>query len=86
MIKLKTTGPNGPLVILGLSEENLKRLREDKPIHFQLAELGLGDGEFLLFAGKTEAAMIDQLAKAGLIDPADVPAAKAAAAKPKPRH
>lgn len=50
------------LIILGLSEENIKHLQKDHPIRFKLSELKIPDGmtnecEVLIFAGKTEQTM-----------------------------
>lgn len=51
MIKLVTGGQ----VVLGLSELNLTRLREGKPIQFPLSDLGLGTGLMWIVYGATEA-------------------------------
>lgn len=82
MLKLKTTQADGsPLYVLGLSHENLKRLKEDQPIKVNLADLG-GTGEVLIFAGATEESMIRELAAAQLIPQEAVGPAIAASAKP----
>lgn len=62
------------LVGFGLSHENLDRLRANKPIRVDLAELGLlgPPHEMFIFAGETEAVMTDRLYALGLIRPATV--------------
>lgn len=44
----------GDLVILGLSHENLRRLKEGRPINVKLREFGI-DARLFIFAGATEA-------------------------------
>lgn len=51
---------NGKMVMLGLSDENMKRLAEDKPIKINLNELGLPDQEILIFTGKDEKTMYER--------------------------
>jgi hypothetical protein len=53
MLKAK----KGDLYVLGLSDENMKRLKDDQPIKFNLSELGLGKGEILIFNGRDETTM-----------------------------
>lgn len=48
MLKATASGPGGTLVFLGLSFENLRRLRAGESIQFQAAEVGLGEGLFVL--------------------------------------
>lgn len=62
MIKATATSPDGSrkIVMLGLSEENLRRLRQDKPIHIgpgEMVQLGLPAVELVIFWGKDEATM-----------------------------
>ncbi len=49
MIKAKI----GDLYVLGLSHENISRLMEDKPILFDLSEIGL-EGKMSIMYGVTE--------------------------------
>ncbi len=51
----------GNLIILGLSDQNLERLKKDQPIKFNLQELGLGDIDVLIFNGKDEQEMYKML-------------------------
>ncbi|MES2287442.1 MAG: hypothetical protein V4547_17240 [Bacteroidota bacterium] len=59
----------GNRIILGLSDENLERLKKDQPIKFNLKELGLQDVEVFIFNGKTEQVMQKMMIDAGLIHP-----------------
>ena len=57
-------------VILGLSHENLDRLRGGKPIRLdvdQCASLGLGHRELVIYAGEDEVTLTAQLEERGLI-------------------
>ncbi len=52
------------LLILGLSNENIKRLKQNKPIHINLKEMGDHDiGEIYIFTGNTEESMMEDLSK-----------------------
>lgn len=54
MIRARGSHKDGrPLMILGLSHENLARLVADEPIMFDAEELGF-DGVVVIVAGKTE--------------------------------
>ena len=53
MVKLKT----GNSIVLGLSDENMKRLAADQPIKFNLKELGLQDIQVFIFNGRNEETM-----------------------------
>jgi len=67
-----TTGEGRRLIGLGLSAANLERLREKKPVHFHLDELGLPwNLDLLVFYGETESDMVGDLKAAGLV-PEDV--------------
>lgn len=59
----------GNMIILGLSDENVKRLTNDQPIKFNLKELGLSDYDVFIFNGKTEQEMQKMMKDAGLIHP-----------------
>lgn len=61
MIKMIGQGPNGSMVIFGLSHENLRRLKDGQPIKVNMAELGQ-EGEIIIFSGETEATMQAELA------------------------
>ncbi|NJO63644.1 MAG: hypothetical protein HC836_37280 [Richelia sp. RM2_1_2] len=55
MVKLKKDNT----IILGLSDRNIELLKQDKPIKFNLKELGLDDMDVIIFNGKDESAMLD---------------------------
>lgn len=48
---------NDKMVMLGLSDENIRRLGNDEPIKLNLNSLGLPDQEILIFSGKDEETM-----------------------------
>lgn len=55
MIKALLREPTGaPVIVLGLSGENMTRLLADEPIVVQLADLGLPPGKILIMGGRTE--------------------------------
>lgn len=61
MIKAKlNTGD----VIIGLSHENLDRLKAGEPIRFSLTDLGISNNDMFIIAGKDE----DTLYSENLID------------------
>lgn len=47
----------GNLIILGLSDENITRLKQGMPIVFNMAQLGIPDKKMFIFAGETEEKM-----------------------------
>lgn len=53
MIKAKVENT----IVLGLSDENVKRLQAGDPIFFNLKELEMGDANVLIFNGRTEESM-----------------------------
>lgn len=53
-------------VILGLSDMNIKMLRQDKPIKINLSELGLPDQEIVIITGKDEVTMAKMLTGYGI--------------------
>lgn len=54
MIKLR----KGNAMVIGLSDENLERLKKDQPIKFNMSVLGFPDIDVLIFNGKDEQAMV----------------------------
>jgi hypothetical protein len=55
-------------ILLGLSDENLRRLREDMPIAIDGREIGMPDIDVVIFAGRTEDEMLALLKRAGAIE------------------
>ena len=66
MIKLSGGGTRDgkpiKIVMIGLSHVNLKRLKEGKPIKFPGEDVGVPDTEVVIFAGKDEMTMQQELA------------------------
>ena len=60
MIKFVGGNANDPIIGLGLSFKNLKKLKQGQPILIDLGELGLV-GNILIFSGSTEQVMEGQL-------------------------
>ncbi|MDX3748713.1 hypothetical protein [Streptomyces sp. AK08-02] len=61
MIKAVLRDRKGPVVLLGLSGENVTRLMADEPILVDLAELGLPPLRIAILGGRTEADITQQL-------------------------
>lgn len=54
MIRASARTKDGKLLLIfGISEENVKRLKEDKPMHFQADDLGL-KAEVIIFYAESE--------------------------------
>lgn len=51
----------GNLIILGLSQENITRLKQGKPILFDATELGLAGKHIAIHYGETEQALMNEL-------------------------
>lgn len=66
---IKAIGSIGkqPLLMLGLSGENVTRLAAGEPIRFNMAEIGLEPREVVIFYGKTEEDCMQQLREVGLV-------------------
>ena len=60
MIRASGTANGRPLMVLGLSDENMQRIRNGQPIEFDAAELGI-DCRVLIVGGKTEDGIRGQL-------------------------
>lgn len=58
MIKAKLN--NGDLVF-GLSDENMKRLKNGEPIKFNLKDMGLDDQTIFIFCGESEDKIFEDL-------------------------
>lgn len=65
MIRAKMQGKEREIVFLGLSFENLNRLREGQPIMVRGKELGL-DVDITIHADKDEKTILDSLRAAGM--------------------
>lgn len=71
MIKAQAITEQGIVLVLGLSHENLRKLKdEDMPIRFEGKEIGLPViKSVFIFAGKDEATMQQMLKDNGFIGP-----------------
>lgn len=68
MIKFTAPKPNGEVLIgLGLEEGNIERLKEGKPILFNMAELGFEGMECMIMYGKDQGDIKKQLEDAGML-------------------
>lgn len=65
---IKAVGEMGgrPLLVLGLSGENMTRLMAREPILVECASLGLADLRIVLVGGRTEDDIARELAEHGL--------------------
>jgi hypothetical protein len=61
MIKAMAMTAKGPLIVFGLSHENLKRLKDGQRIRIDMTSLG-GTGHIVIFSGNSEASMTAELA------------------------
>jgi hypothetical protein len=61
VIKAVVRDQKGPVVLLGLSGENMTRLMADEPILVDLAQLGLSHLRIALIGGRTEGTIMEQL-------------------------
>lgn len=49
------------ILILGLSDENVRRLKKGNPIGFNLSEVGLSPTKVFIIQGETEQSMKEEL-------------------------
>lgn len=61
---LKNDG--GTMIILGLSHENLSRLKAGKSLEVDMREFGYENGLVFLFSEETEQKMVDALVEMGV--------------------
>lgn len=65
MIKFVKEMKNGSTLLgFGLSDENISRLKEGKPIYFHLDELGIEGHDVLITYGETEDKIMEDLKNA----------------------
>jgi hypothetical protein len=62
------TGAGQPLLVLGLSGENMTRLMADEPILIRMADVGLPDCVVAIVGGRTEDAIAEALEEGGLLE------------------
>ncbi len=62
MIKARLTAQDGrTLILFGLSEGNLKHLKQDMPVHIHGEELNAPGIDFVIVYGETEEKIVEQL-------------------------
>jgi len=69
MVKFVRCEKDGFVLGFGLSEENIKKLREGQPIRTDLKDLGFSQGTAFIFYGRTEEEMDLELQRNGFITP-----------------
>lgn len=69
MIKAAGTVGGKPMLILGLSGENMTRLMAGEPIMLDAAALGLPDMTVVVVGGRTEDSITADLRAHGLVPP-----------------
>jgi hypothetical protein len=69
VIKAAGTSNGRPLLILGLSGENMTRLMAGEPIRLDTAPLGLPTMTVLILGGRTEEDIANDLRTHGIIAP-----------------
>lgn len=62
------TGAGQPLLVLGLSGENMTRLMADEPILIRMGDVGLPDCVVAIVGGRTEDAIAEALEAGGLLE------------------
>ncbi len=62
MLRSKLTGPDGAVFVLGLSDADIEKLKDDQPVIVRLTDLG-GHDVIMLVHGKTELSIQLALAK-----------------------
>ncbi len=67
MIRFLAKRGSTPIIGIGLSHENLRRLKNGEPIRYDIAVNG-APVEVWILAGATEQDIVDQLLGAGMID------------------
>lgn len=72
MIKAVGEGTKGKVLILGLSQLNIDKLKAGLPIHFRLDELGIPGWSVAMLFGDTEEQIVADLKKIGMNVEAEV--------------
>lgn len=71
MIKARAETDSGPVIILGLSAENVKRLMDGHPIKVEVGDIDrrLDGVKISIVYGKTEIDIVKDMERVGLIGP-----------------
>ena len=68
MLKAVGEHAGSQILLVGLSEENIRRLRDQQPILFNTSQLGLPPMHVVVIAGSTETTMRTALVDGGLME------------------
>lgn len=60
-IKAKSSIDHKDMLIIGLSDENLRLLREGRPIKFNAKDVGFPHMDIMIFNGRTETEMYETI-------------------------
>jgi hypothetical protein len=85
VIRAVAPGASGPVIILGITSENVRRLQDGKPITLELGQLirtareamreaPLGKLQLAIMYGETHRAVVDELTSHGVALPPDAAA------------
>lgn len=66
MIKSRGVKNGRPYIWLGLEEENIKRLKQGKPIFFDMGEIGIENFDMLISYGKNQQAIMQDMGIVGV--------------------
>lgn len=66
-LRLNTKDDGAPIVILGITDENVTRLLAGDPIGLDLSELELPSIKVFVFHGKDEQALMEKFEEQGLV-------------------
>lgn len=80
------TGDGRPLIVLGLTQDNVDRLLAGKPIAVDAEKLGLPPMAIVLTAAADNQALVDMLCEAGLLTPPEGLMATAPGSHGKPKR
>lgn len=72
MLKFKGVHKDKPLLGFGLSKRNMELLQQDRPMLFNLAEMGVGDVYVMIVYGETEQSLMQELTRHDPIEKVNV--------------
>lgn len=67
MIKFSATKDGKSFFGFGITDGNIEKLKEGKPIVIDMSSIGMGDGQMMIFYGPTEQDIIEELQALELI-------------------
>ena len=63
----QAANPSRPMVLLGLTRENVRRLMDDQPIVVELTDLDLPPMSVVIIGGQDQATLARELARIGMV-------------------